>query len=276
MIKTNLNKCLEGYIAVLNYRKLFMENVLTDVINLKSYNLSEADKIVVMYSKEHGIVRGVAKGAKKLKSKLGAGMDSLVANKVMLYKGRNMDTICQSETINSFRETRKNFDKLMYSSYVSEIVSIFGVEDDPSSKDVYEILYKALEKIEKSSSKKDVMLAVIKFQLKMMLICGFGLEFDTCLCCREQILDEDMYFSIQMGGVVCKDCNKDLKVNLKLQHKMRDFLQAMMQFDFNYESEYDKKATDKVCDVCFDLLNKYIQSHTNKKIKSISVISENV
>ena len=250
-----------------------MNNVVTDAINLKSYNLKDSDKIVVMYSKDLGLIRGVAKGVKKPKSRLGARMDSLVANKVMLYKGKNLDTICQAEALNTFKDSRQDYDKLMYSSYISEIISIFGVEDDPSSKEVYDLFYKALDRISNADSKKDVMIAVIKFQLKMMLIVGFGLEFDTCLCCREEILNEDMYFSIQMGGVVCEECNKDLGVKLKLHHKMRDFMQAMMQFDFNYESEYDKKATEKVCDVCFNLLNEYIQSHTDKKIKSISILN---
>ena len=45
-------------------------NFITDAINLKSYNLSESDKIIVMYSEEKGLIRGVAKGVKKPKSKL--------------------------------------------------------------------------------------------------------------------------------------------------------------------------------------------------------------
>lgn len=251
-----------------------MNNVITDAINLKSYNLSESDKIIVMYSKEHGLIKGVAKGVKKPKSKLGARMDSLVANKIMLYKGKNLDTICQAEALNTFNKTRQDLDKLVYSSYISEIVSIFGIEEDPSSKEVYELFYKALDRISNAKTKKDVMIAVIKFQLKMMLIVGFGLEFDSCLCCREEILNEDMYFSVQMGGVVCQECNEELGVKLKLHHKMRDFLQAMMQFDFNFESDYDKKATNRVCEVCFNLLNDYIQSHTDKKIKALSVMDE--
>ena len=124
-----------------------MNNVVTDAINLKSYNLKDSDKIVVMYSKDLGLIRGVAKGVKKPKSRLGARMDSLVANKVMLYKGKNLDTICQAEALNTFKDSRQDFDKLMYSSYVSEIISIFGVEDDPSSKDVYDLLYKVLDRI---------------------------------------------------------------------------------------------------------------------------------
>ena len=79
---------------------------ITDAINLKSYNLSESDKIIVMYSKEKGLIRGVAKGVKKPKSKLGARMDLLVANTLMLHKGRNLDTICQAEVVNSFKLVR--------------------------------------------------------------------------------------------------------------------------------------------------------------------------
>ena len=67
-------------------------NYLTDAINIKSYNLSESDKILLMYSRDKGLLRGVAKGAKKTKSKLGGRMDMLVANKLMLYKGKNLDT----------------------------------------------------------------------------------------------------------------------------------------------------------------------------------------
>ena len=61
---------------------------VTDAINLKAYNLSESDKIIVMYSKDKGLIRGVAKGVKKPKSKLGARMDLLVANTLMLHKGK--------------------------------------------------------------------------------------------------------------------------------------------------------------------------------------------
>ena len=149
-----------------------MNNFVTDAINLKAYNLSEADKIIVMYSRDKGLIRGVAKGVKKPKSKLGARMDLLVANKLMLYKGKSLDRICQAEALNTFQKTRRNMDKIFYSMYISEVVSSFGVEDDPCSNEVYDLLYKALEKISNASDAVEIMIAVIKFQLKMMQISG--------------------------------------------------------------------------------------------------------
>ena len=119
-------------------------NYLTDAINIKSYNLSEADKIVLMYSREKGLMRGVAKGSKKMKSKLGGRMEMLVANKLMLYRGKNLDTICQAEALNTFNNLRTDMDKMVYAMYMSEIVTNFGSEDDPNSEEIYDLLYKAL------------------------------------------------------------------------------------------------------------------------------------
>ncbi len=251
-----------------------MNNYVTEAINLKSYNLNEADRIIVMYSKDNGLIKGVAKGIKKPKSKLGARMDLLVANSLQLLKGRSMDTILQAQTVNNFRKTREDIDKLMYSSYISELVVNLGEGTESISKDIYDLLYKALNRISSAESKKDAMIAVIKFQLKILLFMGFCVELDTCLCCRERVLDEEMYFSSQMGGIVCIECNKHLGVNLKMHHKIRDFLEAMLQFDFDYESDYDKKATEKICQVCFNLLDDYIKIHTNKKTKSSKVLQE--
>ena len=251
-----------------------MNNYVTEAINLKSYNLNDADKIIVMYSKDNGLIKGVAKGIKKPKSKLGARMDLLVANSLQLLKGRSMDTIIQAQTVNNFRKTREDMDKLMLSSYVSELIVNFGEGSEAASKEIYELLYKALNRIADSKEKKDALIAVIKFQLKLLLIMGFCVELDTCLCCREQILDDEMYFSPSMGGVICKECNETLGVKLKMHHKIRDFLLAMLQFDFDFESDYDRKATEKVCQVCFNLLDDYIKVHSNKKQKTLKVIKE--
>ena len=267
----SLKNCSGVYIKE---QELIMNNYVTEAINLKSYNLNDADKILIMYSKDNGLIKGVAKGIKRPKSKLGARMDLLVANSLQLLKGRSMDTIIQAQTLNNFKKSREDIDKLMFSSYISELDMNLGEGTEGISKDIYELLYKALSRIADSETKKDSMISVIKFQLKLLLFMGFCVELDSCLCCRERVLDEEMYFSSQMGGIICKECNEHLGVKLKMHHKIRDFLEAMLQFDFDYESDYDKKATEKVCQVCFNLLDDYIKIHTNKKTKSLKVLQE--
>ena len=129
------------------------ENYTTDAINLKSYPLSESDKIVLMYSKEKGLIRGIAKGCKKPKSKLGATMQTLVANKIIMNKGRNLDIVSQAEALNSFKTLKNDFDKLSFSMYCAEIVANFGIEEDTNSNDIYSLLYSVLSFISKTETK---------------------------------------------------------------------------------------------------------------------------
>ncbi len=246
---------------------------VTDAINLKSYNLSEYDKIIVMYSKEKGLIKGVAKGVKKPKSKLGARMDLLVANTLMLHKGRNLDTICQAEVVNSFYKTRQDMDKICYSMYVTEVVHNFGIEEDPCSETIYNLLYKTLNTIAAAQNKVEILIAVIKFQLKMMKESGFSIELDKCLCCHDKVGNETMFLVPQMGGIVCRECASHIHYNKKqLPYKLRDFFKQMTINDFNEKGEYEQKANDKVCDVTFGVLKEYISMKSPKKFKSTSIL----
>lgn len=251
-----------------------METFVTDAINLKSYNLSESDKIMVMYSRDKGLIRGVAKGVKKPKSKLGARMDLLVANKLMLHKGKNLDTISQAEALNTFNATRRNMDKIFYSMYVSEVVNNFGVEDDPCSAVIFDLLYEALNTISIAEDKIQILNAVLKFQLKMMRISGFSLELEKCLCCGKPVENKNMYFSSRLGGIVCLECNSHYGLTDIMHYKLRDFLSALANTEFDDESEYEKKATEKICLVSFELLKSYINAHCTKRFHSTEILQE--
>ena len=244
----------------------------TQAINLKSYPLKESDKIVVMYSKDKGIIRAVAKGIKKPKSSLGARMDAFIANTLLLAKGRNMDVVSQAETVNSFGNTRKDLDKIFYSMYLTEVVNNFGVENDPCSAETYNALYSALKAIADAAEKKDILLTVLKFQLKMMYISGFSPEFNICLKCGCKI-DDSAYFMINEGGIICPECVNDSRGKLIIHNKIREFLNYLVNADFNAVTDYEIKATEKVCEVCFNLLKKCIEQHSAKKIKTTEILA---
>lgn len=251
-----------------------MDSFVTNAINLKAYNLSESDKIMVMYSRDKGLIRGVAKGVKKPKSKLGARMDLLVANKLMLHKGRNLDTISQAEALNTFNATRRNMDKIFYSMYISEVVNNFGVEDDPCSAVIFDLLYEALNTVSQAPDKVRILTAVLKFQLKMMRVSGFSLELDRCLCCGKPIVNESMYFSGRLGGVVCRECNAHYGLSDIMHYKLRDFMSVLANTEFDTVSEYEEKANEKICLVCFELLKAYINAHSVRKFNSTAILQE--
>lgn len=248
------------------------EQFTTNVINLKSYSISEADKIIVMYSKEKGLIKGIAKGIKKTTSKLGGRMDMLVANKLMLNKGRNLDTICQAEALNTFFNLRNDMNKLFYAMYCSEIVANFGIENDPNSEDIYNLFYSFLERISKAETKEQSMLSVLRFQLKIMDITGYALELEECVKCNKTLDSEEIYFSVEHGGILCKNCAADVCKKVKIHHKIKEFLNTLLQEDFSSHTKYDDLATEKICDICINLLKSYIEYYSPKRFKTLQML----
>ncbi|MCD7878723.1 MAG: DNA repair protein RecO [Candidatus Gastranaerophilales bacterium] len=248
------------------------EQFTTNVINLKSYNISESDKIIVMYSKEKGIIKGVAKGLKKMTSRLGGRMDLLVANKMMLAKGRNLDTICQAEALNTFFSLRQDINKLFYAMYCCEIVSNFGIENDPNSKEIFDLFYKLLESLSKADTKTQAMLFVIRFQLKIMDITGYSIEFKNCIKCSKILKKDMVFFSIENGGILCDSCSENVIKKVKVPYKIIEFLQTLLIEDFTTETIYDKLATEKICNVCINLLKKYIEYYSPKQFKTGQIL----
>ena len=248
------------------------EQFTTNVINLKSYNISEADKIMVMYSKEKGLIKGVAKGIKKTTSKLGGRMDLLVANKLMLNKGRNLDTICQAEALNTFFNLRSDMNKLFYSMYCAEIVANFGIENDPNSNEIYSLFYTFLEEISKAEKKEHAMLCVLKFQLKIMDITGYSLELENCIKCNHKPSSEEIYFSIEQGGIFCKDCAINIGKKVKIPQKIQEFLCTMLKEDFTQKTRYDDLVTEKICDTCINLMKNYIEYYSPKRFKTTQML----
>ncbi len=248
------------------------EQFTTNVINLKSYSISEADKIIVMYSKEKGLIKGVAKGIKKTTSKLGGRMDLLVANKMMLNKGKNLDTICQAEALNTFFNLRSDIDKLFYAMYCCEIVTNFGTENDPNSEEIYNLFYTFLEQISNAKTKEQIMLSVLRFQLKIMEITGYSLELNECVKCLKEPNGEEIYFSIEQGGILCKECAQDICKKVKIPHKIVEFLNTLLNEEFTKHTKYDDLATEKVCDICINLLKSYIEYYSPKRFKTTQML----
>lgn len=249
-----------------------MQNFTTNAINLRSYNLSESDKIIVMYSKEKGLMKGVAKGGKKTSSKLGGRMDMLVANKLMMYKGKNLDTICQAEALNTFIKLRQDMDKLFYSMYCAEIINNFGAEDDPNSEEIYNLFYGVLQQLSKSQTKEEILLSLLRFQLKIMHISGYSLEMNSCVKCGCLTLQEDLYFSCEQGGILCQECKKTSIGAVKMHYKIKDFLKVLLETDFDSKTRHDELATERICDFCFDLLKKYIEFYSPKQFKTTKML----
>src|SRR5258708_24704576 len=75
-----------------------MPLIETESLVLKTYNLAEADRIVLFLTHEHGLVRGVAKGAKRLKSKFGSGLEPYSVVKLTYFQKDTVELVSIQNT----------------------------------------------------------------------------------------------------------------------------------------------------------------------------------
>jgi DNA repair protein RecO (recombination protein O) len=247
-----------------------MEKFTTDAITLRSYNLSESDKIIVMYSKDKGLLRCVAKGAKKPSSKIGSCFDSLIASQVLISKGKKLDVIDQSQGINTFSALRKDFGKLSYAMYCADIINAFSIEDDLGSTEIYDLFYNTLKAISASKNKLNSVLCVTKFQMNIMEILGYGLELNNCTRCLCPI-GSSAVLSKESGGVICPACAAEF--NNQISIKLINFLKKISGADFENKYFVDETLKNELTIMyCFNWLKDYIQMRSPKKLKAQSLL----
>ncbi|EUA13231.1 DNA repair protein RecO [Mycobacterium kansasii 732] len=69
---------------------------------LRQHKLGEADRIVTLLTRDHGLVRAVAKGVRRTRSKFGARLEPFAHIDAQLHPGRNLDIVTQVVSIDAF------------------------------------------------------------------------------------------------------------------------------------------------------------------------------
>lgn len=78
------------------------ESVRDRALVLRTYDFAEADRVIVLLTREHGVVRSVAKGVRRTRSRFGSRLQLFVELDVQLYQGRNLATITRADTVTFF------------------------------------------------------------------------------------------------------------------------------------------------------------------------------
>jgi DNA repair protein RecO (recombination protein O) len=174
----------------------------TPAIVIKKTKLGEADRILTMYTPELGKIQGVAKAVRKPKSKLSGHLEMLSYSQVTLARGRNIDTIIGSQTINPLLAVKNDLDLLSYALYLVEMVNQFTPPEteDPQ---LFDLLLKTLEDLPVAAD-RDLLLR--HFELHLLKKAGYRPELDKCVLCSKNLEAATNAFAPSAGGVLCPSC----------------------------------------------------------------------
>ncbi len=199
----------------------------TEAIVLRSIRYGEADRILHLYTPDHGRQAAIAKGARRARSRFGARLEPFMQVRMVLHQGRSeLHTVTSVDTIDARPGLRESALALDAAARACDAVARLFETDDPHP-EVYTLLANELSLLAHRPAATEPPLAVpanaLAFRLKLLLAAGLVPQLGSCASCGER--EHLSGFSAAAGGVVCSACES---AAFALDQEAYDFLVAAL------------------------------------------------
>ena len=180
----------------------------TEAIVLRSFRFAEADRVLHLYTVDHGRVGAVAKGVRKTKSRFGARLEPLSHVEAMLHQGRGeLHTVTGAELVRSHRAAREEPYRLGVGLIGLEAMLRLFTEQEanPRAFSALARFLDVLDDLPPSPGRPAVDPLALSFQLTLLWLSGYLPHRTSCAECG----DEDaplVGYSPKSGGAVCRGC----------------------------------------------------------------------
>jgi DNA repair protein RecO (recombination protein O) len=170
---------------------------------LRQHKLGEADRIVTLLTRENGLVRAVAKGVRRTRSKFGARLEPFAHIDVQLHPGRNLDIVTQVQAIDSFAgDIVSDYGRYTCGCAVLETAERLAGEERAPVPALHLLTVAALRAV--ADGKRPRELVLDSYLLRAMGIAGWAPSLVECARCATP--GPHRAFHVAAGGSVCVHC----------------------------------------------------------------------
>jgi DNA repair protein RecO (recombination protein O) len=187
----------------------------TEAFVLRTFTLKEADKVCVFFTREAGKVRGVAHGARRLRSRYGASLEPFTEVALVYYQKENKDLVSVSscEIIRSQFQEGLSSESLGVLHYLAELVIEFVPDHEPNVR-VYKLVA-AILNVLRSAPKAQLPPLVRYFEIWMLKLAGFFPDWKRCALCQRELSQEPSVWLTNEGAPQCVHCSGGLGDELR-------------------------------------------------------------
>ena len=180
-----------------------MRNYQDEAVVIRQHKLGEADRIITFLTAEYGLVRAVAKGIRRTRSKFGARLEPFTHVDVTFYPGRNLDIVTQVYTRHAFSEAMAaDYSRYTTACAVLETAERLAGEERAPARQLYQLTVGALTAL--SEDRRERQLILDAFLLRAMGSAGWAPSLDDCARCANP--GPHKAFHVAAGGAVCVYC----------------------------------------------------------------------
>jgi DNA repair protein RecO (recombination protein O) len=227
-----------------------MSLIETEGLVLKSYNLAEADRIVLFLTHEYGLVRGVAKGAKRLKSKFGSGLEpySIVRLTYFQKEAVELVSIQQVELLRSYFTIAAEPRFLQKFAYLSDLLTAIIPPNDPN-KEIYRMVKACFDASAQMPNRLDAI--SLYFELWLLRLGGYLPDWGSCAHCRRIFASNESADLQNNFRLTCSDCKKTTNSTTVTGALRRSFadVQRLSPLRFAESTANDTKEIGELSDI---------------------------
>lgn len=240
----------------------------TPALILDRRDYKENDSLVTVYTPLYGKLALVARGTKKLRSKLAGHIEPLTRADIMIVAGKGFDYIGSAITRETYPGIREELNKLYYAG---QAFSLFNrlVKDSQRDERLFFLLEKWLGILNDfpEFKREDGELVLAFFTIKFLSELGYKPEMHHCLGCSNLISPGRNYFNLLNGGLICGDCFEKDRLVIGIPKvellTITDNCIKLMRFmtDNRFKSAEKLKIDNKILKELNGLLDKFIKFH---------------
>jgi DNA repair protein RecO (recombination protein O) len=170
---------------------------------LRQHKLGEADRIVTLLTREHGLVRAVAKGVRRTRSKFGSRLEPFAHIDVQLHPGRNLDIVTQVQAVDAFAtDIVSDYGRYTCACAMLETAERLAGEERAPVPALHRLTVGALRAVADGGRPRELVLDA--YLLRAMGIAGWAPALTECARCAAP--GPHRAFHIAAGGSVCVHC----------------------------------------------------------------------
>lgn len=232
---------------------------------LKAQDIKENDKLVTVFTEDHGKMNILVKGANRAKSTMLPLTLQFCYCDLVLFKGKSMYTINEGAIIESFQNFLADIDSLAYGSYLIELIDISMSEGEVNQHIFKELITCYYIMKNKASSIEAI---AVYFQCKLLYYTGHGITLDRCSVCKSKIISSN-YFNFQAVGGICNSCEKTNGITMSYEaYSLLKYIMKMKLEDIARIS-LSKEAFMEIQKVLLYL----ISENYSRKPKSLEILN---
>jgi len=155
-------------------------------------------------------------------------LELLTHSQVSLARGRNLDTITGSQTINGFLPLKSDLWLTSCGLYLIELVNQFTPEhvENPA---LFRLLVDTMHNLCRDVDRE---LVLRHFELHLLHAVGYRPQLQQCVACRRTLEPVTNYFSPTAGGVLCPDCRQAQPFNYAMSVNALKVLRLLQSTDY--------------------------------------------